>query len=193
MYAESADPWGFATRWYERRKYSLTLAALPRPRYAHALEAGCSIGVLTAELALRCDRLLAVDGSADAIRQTSARTEHLPQVTVEQRRLPDEWPAGTFDLVVLSEIGYYFAVHDLASVIDASVAALSPGGTLLAAHWRHPVTDYPLRGDDVHKAIAGHAGLVRTVSHEEADFRLEVFQRIPPAAQSVAEAEGLLE
>ena len=24
MYAESADPWGFTSRWYEKRKYALT-------------------------------------------------------------------------------------------------------------------------------------------------------------------------
>jgi SAM-dependent methyltransferase len=192
MYAESDDPWGFATRWYERRKYALTLAALPRPRYARALEMGCSIGVLTVELAARCDQLLAVDASAEAVRQATARTAHLPQVTVEQRRLPDEHPAGTFDLVVLSEIGYYFSPGDLAAVIDAAVTALIAGGTLVAVHWRHPVTDYPLRGDDVHHAIARHVGLERTVSHEEADFRLDVFQRVPPSARSVAEAEGLL-
>jgi hypothetical protein len=26
-YATDADPWGFASRWYEARKYALTLAA----------------------------------------------------------------------------------------------------------------------------------------------------------------------
>ncbi len=45
MYAASADPWGFTSRWYEKRKYALTLAMLPRERYADAFEPGCSIGV----------------------------------------------------------------------------------------------------------------------------------------------------
>ncbi len=148
--------------------------------------------MLTAELAPRCGQLLAVDASAEAVRQATARTAHLSHVTVEQSRLPGQWPSGTFDLVVLSEIGYYFGAADLAVVIESCVAALAPGGNLLAAHWRHPVPDYPLRGDDVHDAIAEHASLERTVNHEEADFRLDVFQRVPPAAMSVAEAEGLL-
>ncbi|MFE7421819.1 hypothetical protein [Rhodococcus sp. NPDC057529] len=55
MYAASPDPWGFGDRWYEQRKYALTLAALPRPRYRRAFEPGCSIGILTAALAHRCD------------------------------------------------------------------------------------------------------------------------------------------
>ena len=49
--------------WYERRKRALTLAALPQERYRSALEVGCSIGTLTADLAPRCDNLLAVDAS----------------------------------------------------------------------------------------------------------------------------------
>ncbi len=193
MYTGSADPWGFATRWYERRKYDLTLAALPRPRFANALEAGCSIGVFTADLATRCEQLLAVDTSAEAVRLATARTAHLPQVTVEQRRLPDQWPAGSFDLIVLSEIGYYFAAEDLSALVTAGRAALRPGGTLVAVHWRHPVADYPLGGDDVHDEFARRSDLERTVRHEEADFLLDVFQRIPPAARSVAQAEGLVE
>jgi hypothetical protein len=63
VYAASEDPWGFTTRWYEERKYSLSLAMLPRRRYGDAFEPGCSIGVLTAMLASRCDRLLSCDVS----------------------------------------------------------------------------------------------------------------------------------
>ncbi len=61
LYAKDPDPWRFASSDYERRKYKVTLAALPRGRYARALEVGCSIGGLTQKLAARCDRLLAID------------------------------------------------------------------------------------------------------------------------------------
>ena len=44
VYAASPDPWGFTTRWYEERKYALSLAMLPRRHYADAFEPGCSIG-----------------------------------------------------------------------------------------------------------------------------------------------------
>ena len=29
MYAASADPWGMADRWYEARKYAISVALLP--------------------------------------------------------------------------------------------------------------------------------------------------------------------
>jgi hypothetical protein len=31
MYASAPDPWGFATRWYEARKYAISMAMLPEP------------------------------------------------------------------------------------------------------------------------------------------------------------------
>ena len=61
MYAASPDPWGFESRWYERRKYAVTMALLPAERYRDAFEPGCSIGVMTGLLAGRCDRLLSCD------------------------------------------------------------------------------------------------------------------------------------
>ena len=54
MYSDNPDPWGFESRWYEQRKYALTIAALPEPLYRSGFEPGCSVGVLTSLLAPRC-------------------------------------------------------------------------------------------------------------------------------------------
>ena len=91
MYARSPDPWGFATRWYERRKYAVSLALLPWARYRSGFEPGCSIGELTALLAPRCETLLSCDGAAAAVATAQARVAEFPQVTVEQRALPGDW------------------------------------------------------------------------------------------------------
>jgi hypothetical protein len=91
----------------------------------------------------------------------------------------------------MSELGYYFDDAELDRLLRHTVESLEPGGTLLAVHWRHPVADHVRLGDDVHAAIRATPGLERLAQHEEADFRLEVFSRVPPAARSVAQAEGL--
>jgi SAM-dependent methyltransferase len=191
MYATSADPWGFRTRWYEARKYAISLALLPAEHYGDAFEPGCSIGVLTEQLAPRCDRLLACDGSATAVRQAAARTARRPNVEVQRRVIPGDWPAGDFDLIVLSELLYYFAGEDLAQVLDRAVTALRPGGSLLAVHWRHLVADYPRNGDEVHRALAGQGGLARLVEHREPDFLAEVYIRSDGEPLSVAQMDGL--
>jgi hypothetical protein len=49
---------------------------------------------------------------------------------------------------------------------------------LIAVHWRHRVTDYPLTGDQVHAVVAAAAvgaGMARLVDHVEEDFRLDVW------------------
>jgi SAM-dependent methyltransferase len=190
MYAESPDPWGFTTRWYERRKYAMTVAALPRERYRRGFEPGCSIGVLTALLAERCEQLLATDIVPTAVETAKQRLARCEGVDVAGLAVPHDWPQGQFDLIVLSEIGYYLSADDLELMLDRVVASLEPGGTLVAVHWRHPVADYPLRGDDVHDLLATSPELHRVVRHEETDLVLEVFETEP--TMSVAQRSGLL-
>ncbi|MCY7413602.1 MAG: nodulation S family protein [Salinibacterium sp.] len=190
LYAANDDPWSFTTRWYERRKRSLTIAALPHPRYERAFEIGCSIGNLTAELADRCGSLLAVDAAAAAIATARSRLASVTNVELAVMRVPAEWPAGTFDLIVMSEIAYYFDESDLVALLGVAVDSLSPDGVLVACHWRHPVAHHPLNGDSVHQLIRTSTTLVSVAEYADADLRLEVFS--VAAAQSVAQREGLV-
>ncbi len=185
LYAADPDPWGFTTRWYERRKYALTVAALPAPSYDLGLEIGCSVGVLSAALATRCASLVAVDASAAAL--DAARGRLPTSVRLVRAAVPGEWPAGSYDLVVLSEVGYYLDAGDLARLLDLIEHDLAPGGTVVACHWRHPVSDYPQSGDQVHAALARWPRLCRV---EEEDFLLDVLA--PGGGPSVARREGLL-
>ena len=185
MYAGADDPWGFATRWYEQRKYALTLAALPAPVYSSALEIGCSIGILTVALADRCSSLVALDPSAAALRAAAARVP--PWVRLVQGGVPDDWPEGPYDLVVLSEVAYYLDAVDLERLLDRVENDLRPGGTVVACHWRHPVADYPLSGDQVHAALGRWPRVSRV---EEEDFLLDVL--VPGGSQRVARREGLV-
>ena len=170
----SADPWNYTGSWYERRKRALTLAALPDPSYENCLEVGCSIGTLTAELAGRCRSLLAVDASGSAVRQARQLLEGLPGVHLEQRVLPGDWPEGNYDLVVVSEVGYYLAPEELATLWDRVEASLEPGGTLLLCHWRHPIKGWELDGDTVHALARQRLGWRTAGLYQERDFVLEV-------------------
>jgi SAM-dependent methyltransferase len=190
-YAASADPWGLAERWYEARKYAVALALLTRQRYGVTFEPGCSIGVLTALLAPRCDSLLAWDAVPDAVTSARARTAGLPGVRVEQGAIPAEWPPGSFDLIVLSELLYYFDDADLGQVLGLSVGSLRPGGQILAVHWRHPAPDHPRTGDGVHEDLAEHQGLARLARYRDPDFTAELYARADGDLRSVAQAGGI--
>lgn len=190
LYAGTRDPWGFESRWYERRKRALTLAALPRARFGSVLELGCSIGVFTEQLTTRADSVIAVDISEEPLRIARERLAGHPEVVFERLTVPREWPEGPFDLIVLSEVGYYCSTADLRRLLERCRSSLAADGVLLACHWRHPVEVYPLSGDAVHAQLARVAGLQRTVHHVEYDFLLEVFE--PRPARSVAQREGMV-
>lgn len=185
MYAATDDPWGFTSRWYEQRKYALTLASLPAAAYSRGLEIGCSVGVLTSGLAARCASLVAVDPSRAALE--SARSRVPASVQLLQAAVPDGWPAGSYDLIVLSEVGYYLDPPDLERLLDLVARDLAPDGAVVACHWRHPVADYPQSGDQVHRALGRWPRSSRT---EEEDFLLDVLH--PGGAASVARREGLV-
>lgn len=187
-YSRRADPWGFETRWYESRKRALTLASLPAERYESALEIGCSIGVLTEQLADRCAAVLAVDISQAAVDRARKRLASASHVSVERMDVGHRFPDRHFDLVVLSEVAYYFDLETLEAVLGHIENSLGPTGTLVACHWRHDVEDYPLTGDEVHNTIRARTSLHRIAVHVEADFILEVFSH---DGRSVAQRTGL--
>ncbi len=190
LYAGSDDPWGFRSRFYEQRKRALTLASLPAPRFGSAFEPGCSLGLLTAGLARRCDRLLATDVVPDVVAAARQAVADQPHVGVEVATVPADWPGGSFDLVVLSELGYYLDAGDLSDLVEAVEDSLTPDGVVVGCHWRHSVKDYPLTGDDVHEALLASGRLAPLARHQERDFWLDVLVR--PPVRSVAQREGLL-
>ena len=177
LYAAHGDPWAFATSPYEAAKYAATLAALPRPRYRHALEIGCAIGVLTRRLAARCDALLAVDVSEDALAQARARCAHLSGVRFERRVLPAEMPAGPFDLLLLSEVGYYWSAADFEQARRAMAREAMPGAHLMLVHYTGD-TSYPLTAADVHEAFGADPSWRSVAAAAHPSYRLDVLERV---------------
>lgn len=180
LYAERADPWDFATSRYEAAKYAATLAALPHPRYPRALELGCSIGVLTRQLAPRCERLLATEVSAAALARARDRCADLPQIVFEQRDLSRTFPGGRFDLILVSEVGYYFSLPDLETLRAKIAAALAPRGHLLLVHYTGE-TNYPLTADAVHTSFRAWIGQTWRLlkAHRAEGYRLDLLEANP--------------
>lgn len=188
LYEQDRDPWKLDDRFYERRKRELVLASLTRERFRRAFEPGCATGALSVELAKRCDELVAWDGASIAVDQTLARIGSLPaehRVDVRCDRIPERWPEGQFDLIVLSEVGYYCPdLRELKGRVDRS---LTTDGVLVACHWRHDAPDHPFTAEAVHAAL--ETDLRRVVAHRETDFLLDVWTR---SGVSVAAAEGIV-
>ena len=188
MFAGNDDPWSFRSRWYETRKRAMTLASLPRARYRHAYEPGCANGELSADLAARCDRLLISDGTPRAVSIARERVSSMANVEVVQAWVPDDWPHQRFDLVVISELGYFLTPEALDELTGQVRGSLQPGGTVVACHWRRPIEGCALKGDEVQVRIGERLGLTSLTRVVDTDFLLEVWCEDD---QSVAQREKI--
>jgi SAM-dependent methyltransferase len=176
VYSQGDDPWGFATRWYERRKYALTLAALPQERYERAFEPGCSNGVLSELLAPRCGELLASELVPAVAERARQRLQRFGHVRVDTAAIPESWPSGSFDLLLLSEVLYYLSESGAATLLACARESLREGAHLLAVHYRR-ATDYPMTGDAAHALLRTCTWLRPLARYEEELFVLELFER----------------
>lgn len=178
LYAKNGDPWNFASSDYERQKYATTIAALPRARYARALEIGCSIGILTRMLAARCDELVCTEPVERAREQAVARCADLHHVSFLPLAAPGLWPTGSFDLIVLSEVVYYFTRDEVIQLVGRVHDTLAPGGHVLLVHYVRE-TDYPLSGDDaVAIFLEGSRPWLSVIRQERTtDYRLDLCVR----------------
>ncbi len=181
VYQANQDPWDFTTSPYEQAKYEATLAVLPKERYTNAFEIGCSIGVLSEMLANRCNKLLAVDASELPLQMARQRLASYSHVTVSQMCIPNQFPDGYFDLILLSEVGYYLVEEDLHRARQLMLDHLNPVGHLLLVHWTPFVPDYPLTGDQVHEqfiVVSGDGQPLKHLLNQRSDkYRLDLFEK----------------
>ena len=180
MYAENPDPWHFETSEYEAEKYATTIAALPVSKYRSAFEIGGSIGVLTQKLAERCQSLLSIDVSKQAQARAKERCSHLPHIEFKIMQVPYQYPTRTFDLTVVSEVGYYWGKTDLPIAQKKIARHLEPGGHLLLVHWTPYVESYPMTGDEVHSAFLEQVGTHyrSLVAKRKERYRLNLLERL---------------
>ena len=178
-YAEKLDYWDFETSVYEAAKYADTLRSLPLAHYRNAFEIGCSIGVLTAQLARRAASLLAIDVAERALMAARARCAGLSQVQIAEMRFPQERPPSStrFDLIVISEVGYYWSWDELKTAQDAVDGLFEAGGHLVLVHWTPAVSDYPLTGDEVHDSFLRCPALTWLHGHRAATYRLDLLEK----------------
>jgi len=182
MFADDDDPWGFETSFYEARKRSLTLAALGRRRYDAVLDIGCSTGVLTAELAGRADHVTAVDASAAALRRAGTRLRDHDHVELVHGSTGSDLPRTSYDLVVLSEVGYFLTGAELLAMLRWARSVLAPDGEILLCHWRHPTQDMPLDGPLVHRQARSALDLPLVAAYVDDDLLLDVWSGADPLA-----------
>lgn len=178
LYAVTDDPWDFRTSPYEAGKFDATVAALPRPCYAHALEIGCGNGELARRVAPRCAAYTGLDAVAAPL---AAARVAVPRGRFVRDYLPCPLPAGVFDLVLLSEILYFLdadGIADLAARLDARAGAAD----IVTVTWCGP-SGNPLQGPEALDLFAAATARAhRPAPRRHPDYRIDLFDPLRPAA-----------
>ena len=130
LYARNIDPWQFEDSEYERLKRADTLTFL-RAHYERGCEVGCSIGVLTEQLAPRCNTLLAVDIAQAAADKARVRLARYPGAEVRVMHLPQQDLDGDYDLLMLSEVLYFLSSNEIVAMADLAQRRVRPGGDVM--------------------------------------------------------------
>ena len=181
LYAATDDPWGFRTSAYEAAKFDATAAALPRARYASALEVGCGNGELARRVAPRCDAYTGVDAVAvalDAARRAAPRGRFVQDVL--PCPLPEGPPGTTHDLIVLSEILYFLdpiGIDALAYQIDGRW----PGADVLCVSMRGP-SGNPLGGEEAFALFRAATRRHHRHLRLEPRYRIDLLDPLEPGA-----------
>lgn len=179
IFAGDEDPWDLASSAYEAAKFAKTHEALADRRYSRALEVGCAHGVLTGRLLDLCDTLLAIDISGQALAKARLRLGDRAGLALAHMAFPQEKPDGPpFDLVVLSEVAYYWGPSDLDRASSWLKAYVVTGGRVILVHYTGE-TDYPQSGDGAVETLwtdlEQNFSKARTERHD--GYRLDLWER----------------
>ena len=108
-YRASRDPWNFSSSPYELNRYDEIMRLLGNRTFQSWFRAG----MLDRRAHRTSGRSMSSICSRWISRQAPSRwrgsaAQRYPNVTIVEGALPDDLPQDTFDLIVFSEIGYYF-------------------------------------------------------------------------------------
>ncbi|RBM08850.1 SAM-dependent methyltransferase [Novacetimonas cocois] len=195
MYEHHPDPWGFRTRAYERDKYHATLSLLAGRHFHHALELGCSIGVMTAQLARQCARITAVDVAEAALKRARHRCAGLTGISFYRGQLPEAFPPlppHGCDLILISELLYFLTPQDIGHLATKCLHVRQAGAPVMLVNWTGP-TDTPCHGDEaagyfIDQCVAGGMRVVHARRHPR--YRLDVLNDAPHCRQPGASHAG---
>lgn len=177
LYADSTDPWNFSASPYEQEKYLHTIKALGGRNYENGLELGCSIGILTEMLGKQCKKMLGVDISEAPIKQAAERLRNQPHLYFSALRIPDQYPDDQYDLIVVSEVGYYLSREELSLTRELIFDSLVLGGSLCLVHWRPQIEGCLFTGDDVNHFLIGGGSCELTYESVNDKYRIDVLQK----------------
>lgn len=157
MYSSSpdGDPWSFGTDVAEQARYDHLASIVGERSVRRCLEPGCATGELTVRLAQRCAQVLALDVAPAAVDVARARVGNTPHVELRVGSVPEDLGHDDtdLDLVVLSEVAYYFEPVELTALVAELHRRCAPDARWLLCHWTGTSVDHRLGGAQANELL----------------------------------------
>lgn len=177
LYRKKEDPWNYTQSPFEQEKYAKTLKAIPEDAH-YICEVGTSEGVFTSLLLESGKRVFGIDISETALSRARERLKRFgDRVTLEKLDIVREDLAGTFDLILASEVLYYLGGRTaLLRLEEKFYHHLREGGYLLLVHF------YP-SGKLIHDLFLERGRFTRVFEevtlHPERDYIVTLLRKSP--------------
>jgi hypothetical protein len=114
-----------------------------------------------------------------AIEKARKRCAGASGVTIRKAQIPSQRIDGPFDLILVSEVAYYWDDNDLAAAAAYFREAVADCGYILLVHWTGE-TDYPKSADEAVDALQHYADdsftEIRKERHDR--YRLDLWRKI---------------
>lgn len=155
----------------EIEKFNHAFDIMKEKRYDNILEIGCGDGYLLERYSPLSDRVLATDISGSALKMAKERLRGEKHIEFRQFDLIKDDIDEKFDLVICSEILYYFTLDQLKTVVPKILNYLKKNGNLLSIHIRSLNDDtlgFPYKAfgaKTIHNLFEASGGL-RTLKRE---------------------------
>ncbi|MEM9348802.1 MAG: glycosyltransferase [Pseudomonadota bacterium] len=189
------DPWDYSNN-YEQTKYGQTIALLPERKFERALELACAEGHFTQILAPLVEELTATDISETALLRAKEACADHSNITYQQLDLKNGKIPGKFDLIVCSEVLYYFESRkSLAKIARKLADHLTPGGMILMAHGKIAVNaatetgfdwGHPFDARSIGDIFAKDPGLIIVEEAWSDIYGIQLFEAVTGKAKSPA-------
>ena len=128
----------------------------------------------------RCHRLIGADCAPAAVAEARQRTQHCGNVAIERHLAPQSMPDGRFDLMVFSEVLYFFSDAALDQIAGFVEQRLERNGDCVLVNYLGD-TESPRTGeaaaDDFIRRLG--PGFHIVAAHREEMFRLDILRRAP--------------
>ncbi len=161
-FRDDPDPWGTFSKRDEANKRSAILKTLGAGRAGRLLELASGNGSNSAALCTKCLRLLACEGTASGVMLTRQALIHSAcnrdRVRALQLVLPNRFPGGMYDGVVIAELLYYLNGRDMAALARETGARVRRGGRLVLAHHLARFADARQSGNGIHEQFLKDTG-----------------------------------